>query len=229
ADSHQFINDSFEVSSGEVDENLTNKGKCMSTLLYLYFSQQPIPSTFIAFDKTYRLKQDIIDTFKMFGTPSPTLITLTIAIKDKYDDYQGMSFNHLDTNGIKLKLLQKLRDCEVKCSCCGRQCDADHTISTTAEGSEHNKHSCQTGHQLRAMGGIKYEITNAAPLSMCEKLKDNDLITNKDGNIRQKWSEFKNQHSDWTFDTNNMSKSELLRIRAKYTVVWAKIGEKLRK
>jgi hypothetical protein len=55
-------------------------------------------------------------------------------------------------------------------------------------GDEDNHHACQTGHQLRAMAGIKFEISDEASLFQCEQMEDNKPIIVR--GTKKKWSEF---------------------------------------
>ena len=47
-------------------------------------------------------------------------------------------------------------------------------------GDEDNRHCCQTGHQLRAMAGIKFEVSNEASLFQCEQMTDDRPIVVRD-------------------------------------------------
>ena len=91
-------------------------------------------------------------------------------------------------------------------------------------GDEDNRHACQTGHQLRAMAGIKFEVSNEASLSQCEQMQDDKPIIVR--GTKKKWSEFKKDHSDWDFG-NSITPDELFTLRGKFLNVWSKIGSRL--
>ena len=91
-------------------------------------------------------------------------------------------------------------------------------------GDENNSHACQTGHQLRAMAGTKFEITQEASLFQCEKMEDNNPIIVR--GTKKKWSEFKKDHPDWDFGSAN-TPEELFKLRGKFLNVWSKIGRRL--
>ena len=91
-------------------------------------------------------------------------------------------------------------------------------------GDEDNRHSCQTGHQLRAMAGMKFEISNEASLFQYEQMKDDQLIIVR--GMKKKWSEFKKDHPDWNFG-NSITRDHLFKLRGKLCYIWSRIGEKL--
>lgn len=91
-------------------------------------------------------------------------------------------------------------------------------------GDEDNRHACQTGHQLRAMAGIKFEKSNEASLFQCEQMEDNKPIIVR--GTKEKWSEFKKDHSDWDFG-NSITPDELFSLRGRFLDVWGKIGSRL--
>jgi uncharacterized protein YegL len=91
-------------------------------------------------------------------------------------------------------------------------------------GDEDNRHCCQTGHQLRAMAGIKFEISNEASLFQCEQMKDDRPIVVR--GTKKRWSEFKNDYPDWDFG-NSITPDDLFKLRGKFLNVWSRIGELL--
>jgi uncharacterized protein YegL len=91
-------------------------------------------------------------------------------------------------------------------------------------GDEDNQHCCQTGHQLRAMAGIKFEISNEASLFQCEQMSDDRPILVR--GTKKKWSEFKTDYPDWDFG-NSITPDELFKLRGKFLNVWSRIGERL--
>ncbi len=91
-------------------------------------------------------------------------------------------------------------------------------------GDEDNRHSCQTGHQLRAMAGIKFEISNEASLFQCEQMEDSKPIIVR--GTKKKWSEFKKDHADWDFG-NSITPDELFKLHGRFLSVWSRIGRRL--
>ncbi|CAF0875790.1 unnamed protein product [Adineta steineri] len=151
----------------------------------------------------------------------------TVNVKKKVQDaYDGTpaTFAVFDKDQIYNKLLDKARGCTSKCPCCDRPCDVDHSLIKSNAGDEDNRHSCQTGHQLRAMAGIKFEVTNEASLFQCEQMEDDKPIIVR--GTRKKWSEFKNDHLDWDFG-NSITPDDLFKLRGKFLNVWSKIGKRL--
>ncbi|CAF3876452.1 unnamed protein product [Rotaria sp. Silwood1] len=136
-------------------------------------------------------------------------------------DKAPATFAAFDKDQIYNKLLDKARGCTSKCPCCQRPCDVDHTKIISNSGDEDNRHACQTGHQLRAMAGMKFEISNEASLFQCEEMSDSKPIIFR--GTKKKWSEFKNEHADWDFG-NSITQEELFKLRGKLLNVWSKIG-----
>ncbi|CAF4366728.1 unnamed protein product, partial [Rotaria sordida] len=63
-----------------------------------------------------------------------------------------------------------------------RLCDIDHRLdNATPVGQEENRHRCQSGHQIRSMGGVRYEIINEASTVWGEIIKDEDSIVTSRG------------------------------------------------
>ncbi|CAF4334604.1 unnamed protein product [Rotaria sp. Silwood2] len=91
-------------------------------------------------------------------------------------------------------------------------------------GNEDNRHACQTGHQLRAMAGTKFEVSNEASLFQCEQMEDHKPIIVL--GTKKKWSEFKKDHPDWDFG-NSITPNQLFKLRGKFLNVWSKIGRRL--
>ena len=89
-------------------------------------------------------------------------------------------------------------------------------------GDEDNKHSCSTGHQLRAFAGIKMEVSNEASLFQCNEIKDNDFIIVK--GIRKRWRDMKLDYPEWDFDLITTA-DELAQLKSKFLYVWSKVGE----
>ncbi|CAF1511769.1 unnamed protein product [Rotaria sp. Silwood1] len=250
-----FVDLVFQPDDGNalsVNENLTNKKRCMAMMFYFYLSGLEIPKTLMAYDTIYTLKAegfDIFSTLVKHSPPSAELITMTKAMLPVYDSisignlaaflemllneknrlisdfnkYQA-DFGTLDTQDTYARLLDKVRGCPEKCPCCRRPCDADHTLVKSKPGSEENQHCCALGHALRAMNGYRYEKTDEASLAMCEHIKPEQIIIV--GPLRKRWSEFKKDHADWNFDPI-MSVDELNLLHGKFLTVWAKVGQEI--
>ncbi|CAF1130118.1 unnamed protein product [Didymodactylos carnosus] len=144
-------------------------------------------------------------------------------IEYAYDNTQAI-FPVFDKDQIYNKLLDKARGCTSKCPCCERPCDVDHSAIKSNPGDENNRHACQTGHQLRAMAGIKFEISNEASLFQCEQMKEDKPIIVR--GTKKKWSEFKKDHTDWDFG-NSITPDELFKLHGKFLNVWSRIGPRL--
>ncbi|CAF0853008.1 unnamed protein product [Adineta steineri] len=140
----------------------------------------------------------------------------------QYDDIP-IAFTVYDKDRIYMKLQSKAKGCVVKCPCCQRPCDADHSLVKSNSGDEDNKHHCTTGHQLRAFAGIKFETTNEASLYQCNEINNNDYIIVK--GTRKKWSAMKRDYPQWDFDVTN-SPNELSSLKSKFLYIWGKVGKK---
>ena len=235
-----------------VNENLTNKKRCMAMVFYFYLSGLDIPKTTTAYDTAYTLKAegfDIFSTLAKHSSPSAELIATTKTMLPVYDSISignltaflemllneknrliaqfnqyPANFDTLDTQDTYARLLDKVRGCPEKCPCCRRPCDADHTLVKSKPGSEENQHCCALGHALRAMSGYRYEKTDEASLAMCEHIKPDQIIIV--GPLRKRWSELKKDHADWNFDPI-MSVDELNLLHGKFLTVWAKVGKEI--
>ncbi|CAF1183940.1 unnamed protein product [Adineta ricciae] len=152
------------------------------------------------------------------------LETIVGARKTLEDDYDGIfaTFAVFDKDQIYNKLLDKARGCTSKCPCCDRPCDVDHSLIKSNPGDEDNRHACQTGHQLRAMAGTKFEVSNEASLSQCEQMEDGKPIIVR--GTKKTWLEFKKDHPQWDFG-NAINPDDLNKLRSKFLHVWGKIGK----
>ncbi|CAF1241505.1 unnamed protein product [Didymodactylos carnosus] len=126
-----------------------------------------------------------------------SIIDAKKTIEDTYDE-TPTTFDAYDKDQIYNKLLDKVPGCTSKCPCCQRPCDIDHTLIKSNAGDEDNRHCCQTGHQLRAMAGIKFEVSNEASLFQCEQMTDDRPIVVRD--TKKKWLEFKTDYPDGDFE-----------------------------
>jgi uncharacterized protein YegL/GTPase SAR1 family protein len=250
-----FVDSIFQSDTGailSVNENLKNKKRCMTKILYAYLSGKTIPNQVSAYGATYTLKPegyDVFDRLAKHSPPSAKLIAITKVMSPIYDSISignltafletllnekdqiikfflqfSSDFNTFDKEDTYKRLLDKVRGCSAKCPCCRRPCDIDHTLIKSIPGSEDNQHCCTLGHALRAMNGYRYEITDEASLIMCEHIKPDQVIVI--GPTRKRWSEFKKDHSDWNFDPI-MTVDQLNHLHGKFLWVWGKIGPEL--
>ncbi len=126
-------------------------------------------------------------------------------------------------SNIHDSLLKQVQGCGERCPCCKRICDVDHHLDVISPiGQGENRHRCQSGHQIRGMGGIRYKITAEASMAWCEIIKDDDPLTTNN-NMRQTWKTFKNANADWDFG-DPMVRGNL---ETCYFSIWKRIGRKL--
>ncbi|CAF3979690.1 unnamed protein product [Rotaria magnacalcarata] len=207
------------------NENYTLKAKGLRL-----FEKLPIPSKQLAglingmkdIDNS-NSNRTTVASIKNLHVFLQSIIDAKKTIEDTYDE-TPTRFEAYDKDQIYNKLLDKVRGCTSKCPCCQRPCDVDHTLIKSNAGDEDNRHCCQTGHQLRAMAGIKFEVSNEASLFQCEQMTDDRPIVVR--GTKKKWSEFKNDYPDWDFG-NSITPDELFKLRGKFLNVWSRIGELL--
>ncbi|UJR24309.1 hypothetical protein I4U23_027276 [Adineta vaga] len=131
------------------------------------------------------------------------------------------SFIQTTYSAVEQQLTNRTRGCEISCPCCKRICDVDHYLDLTSPvGQGDNRHRCQLGHQIRGMGGVRYEKTNEASMVRCQFVKDNDRIVT-DNNILKIWKDFKNYNCNWDFE------SDLNVDRTLSVYIWDRIGQQL--
>ncbi|CAF0730234.1 unnamed protein product [Adineta steineri] len=162
-----------------------------------------------------------LTSIKNFQNFLKSILDIKTKIDQKYEDI-STAFGLYDKDQTYIRLQGKARGCTVKCPCCQRPCDADHSLVKSNPGDEDNKHSCTTGHQLRAFAGIKFEVTNEASLYQCNEINNNDFIVVKGD--RKKWAEMKLDYQTWDFDVTN-STEELGKLKSKFLYVWGKTGQ----
>ncbi|CAF0919988.1 unnamed protein product [Didymodactylos carnosus] len=164
-----------------------------------------------------------VTSIKNFESFLKSILAVEDKLVKKYDDI-STSFKHYDKDKSYMKLLDKARGCTAKCPCCLRPCDADHSSEKlSTSGDDDNKHSCSTGHQLRAFSGIKIEVLNEASLYQCTEINNHDHIVVK--GVRKTWNEMKLDYKQWDFDVTN-TLEELTSLKSKFLFVWQKVGHK---
>ncbi len=251
----KFVDEIFqpeESNSLDAHKNLINKKRCMTILLHKYFSGERIRSSYLIKTKTYILKTDALDAFKLLSKqrePSNDLIATMKEMSSVFDNISignlvlflqsllneekqimdefnqiKSDFNTIDTQDTYARLWDKVRGCLDLCPCCKRPCDFDHTQIKSRPGSQYNEHRCTSGHALRAMNGYKFEVTDEASLLMCEQITDDQIIVVD--SKRYKWSEFKSHHSNWNFESA-LGDNELNKLHGKFLTVWGKVGREL--
>ncbi|CAF3091340.1 unnamed protein product [Rotaria sp. Silwood2] len=244
-----LVDDIFEPSSNSFYSNPFDKKLCMAKLINQYLSGEPIPAQItVKNDATYTLQrkwQEIINTMPLlsdqlkdiFRSMKSTFETYTIiytnTFLDKIISQQTQkkevfrtwmtAFVESSCCSTRERLQTQLRGCQAQCPCCKRLCDVDHRLNNAIPaGQGENRHQCQSGHQIRGMSGIRYELTNEASTLRCEMIKDNDAIVTSRGR-RQKWIDFKNIHDDWNFGDPRIREIQ----NTSCTYIWSRIGEQL--
>ncbi|CAF3808894.1 unnamed protein product, partial [Rotaria magnacalcarata] len=188
ADKPTFISELFTTHGGLADVNILNKGRCVSLLLYAYFSRQnPIPRQFRVFNCDYSLSPIGTQMIERFPPPSEKVTAIMSTMADKFnstsilnlvifintcfdqktttennfEDQSKTVVSDLTNLANRLKQIFIDKQCRTPCPFCNRICDVDHTIDKrTAGGTGENLHRCQIGHQYRAFALVKYEKKN---------------------------------------------------------------------
>ncbi|CAF3840110.1 unnamed protein product [Adineta steineri] len=246
-----FVDSLFKLKDEQMITYANDKQFCMAKLLYFYLVDEDIPAeiytrnnSIYIVDSKWRtisstfpkpsaeIKQIfslLRNEFEMFrirylGKFLETILNQQNKTKDTIQ-HQIKSFIKAQYLLIKEQLDERVRGCQERCPCCKRICDVDHySNSTSPVGQGENKHRCQSGHQIRAMGGIYYETTHEASLSRCEFIKDDDLVTTNNNKLRQTWKNFKNANAHWNFDEDlEVCKA----LETPYGYIWERIGEQL--
>lgn len=244
-----FVDDLFKSDGDQSNSLPSDKKFCMAQLFYNYLVEEQIPaeittragSKYIINDRW----KNLIDNFPMpnekmkqiFRLMKNALETATISyvglFLDRILDQRDKTISaitaqmNLFISKINSKthdsLMKQVEGCGTQCPCCKRICDVDHRLNVTSPvGQGENRHRCQFGHQIRAMGGIRYEVTAEASMAWCEIIKDDDPVTTNN-NIRQTWKTFKNSHTDWDFGDSKIRGN----LETRYSSIWKRIGRKL--
>ncbi|CAF0938001.1 unnamed protein product [Adineta steineri] len=243
---------SNERNASNINDDLNDKNQCMVMILCQYLTEQSIQLSLTVNGTVYHIGRDAFNAFQLLveqRRPSNELAKIIKGIslvfknisisnliaflealltereKTLHDFNQiPCSFDHIDQHDTYARLLDKVRGCPDLCPCCRRPCDVDHTQIKSNPGSLHNEHRCQSGHNLRAMNGYKFETTNEPSLLMCEQIKDDQIIVI--GPRRYQWSDFKQNHPNWIFESI-LNDDELNRLHGKFLTIWRKIGKEI--
>ena len=244
-----LVEDLFETSTPGETHSGIDKGLCMARLLFQYFMGNcDIQTINLKNSIIYRLTplwgeitidlkkssemlrerlrsvEKEFETYAVIDVPDFLKKILTHET-EKMNSFNQFMNNFLQQhqNDLEKWWLDAVLSCTEMCPCCRRICDIDHRLMMACPiGQDENRHRCQYGHQIRAMGGIKVEKTNEASLECCEKMNENDRIIIRHGN-QQTWKQFKEMHSTWDF--NDLKSGENQNTR--YAYIWERIGQKL--
>ncbi|CAF4271249.1 unnamed protein product [Rotaria sp. Silwood2] len=235
-DSFTFVDDLFESSSNDINQNLFDKKLCMATLLYQYLSGEPI-STKITIKNgfTYTVQSKWQETINnmpkssdqlknIFRSMKTTFETYTITyidlfldkvINQKTTSEQALqivmnTFVKNSCRRTRERLLIQVRGCKEQCPGCKRLCDIDHQLdNATSVGQGENRHRCQSGHQIQALGGVRYAKGNELIIVSCEQMKDEEFTITDQNSSPMCWKDFKNIHLDWDFDELNLKRRQI--------------------
>ncbi len=244
-----FVDELFESRSDQDRCLPLDKKFCMATLFYDYLIGEQMPTEItIRTGSIYRINDRWKNLVEQFTKPNEEIMQIfrlaESAFKTATISYLGLfleeilsqqaqktqettdqmnSFISKTYSSIHDYLLKQIQGCEAQCPCCKRVCDVDHHLDASSPiGQKENRHRCQFGHQIRGMGGIRYEFTNEASMAWCEILKDNDPVTTSN-NDRQSWKTFKDAHADWDFGDSMIREN----LETHYFSIWKRIGGKL--
>ncbi|CAF3322623.1 unnamed protein product [Rotaria sp. Silwood2] len=243
-----FVDELFKPKDDQNKCSSSDKKFCMAKLFYNYLIGEQVPTeitvrtgSVYTIDSSWKklvdqfpqineeIKQIFRSTEHMFETAAITypglfldkISSQRIEIESKIKNKTQL---FIDKNylGIRGFIEKQVKGCGESCPCCKRICDVDHHLDVTSPvGSGENRHSCQFGHQIRAMGGMRYEINSEASMAWCEIIKDEDAV-NTD-NKRESWETFKEANNKWDF--GDPKKRGTLETR--YVSIWKRIGRKL--
>ena len=134
--------------------------------------------------------------------------------------------NHIKSK--KEELRNSAKGCMAKCPTCKKHCDNIHKLLA---GTAEDPHSCNKGHQVRALAGNKLHNEEAS-VFCCEEMEPEDPVTLDAGQKPILWSEYIQQISNEEYASNCWNFNELLRKLAnkeqnipKFKVFWKLIGE----
>ncbi|CAF2920331.1 unnamed protein product [Rotaria sp. Silwood2] len=244
-----FVDTLFEPCGDQSSHRPSDKRNCMFQLFYGYLVGDQVPERItIRNYVTYSVKSHWKTMVAEFPDLDIEIKQMFRSIQNVFDagtiSYLGNFLFHLidqnskteqtiisepksliDTNFKEFhdRLIKQVLVCTEKCPCCKRICDADHHLDINAPiGRGSNRHCCKLGHQIRGMGGIRFESTDEASLLSCEIIKDTDIIVITK-NERKIWKEFKEENLDWDFGDPRIRDT----LKTPYSHIWNRIGEQL--
>ena len=250
AHSLSFVDSLFQLKDKDCTTHTNDKQFCMAKLFHLYLIDEDIPTEISTrnssiytindrwqtiINKCPKPEKEIQNIFrsleKVFEMSTISYLGVFLEkILSQQDEIELKVSDRMTSFINKIyrinedRLNNEVRGCQAQCPCCKRICDFNHHLNMTSPiGQGENRHRCQSGHQIRGMGGVRYEMTNEASTSWCEKIGDNDPII-VGQNIRQTWKDFKNANHDWDFG-ENLTPSE--KFTTRYVSIWEKIGRQL--
>ena len=245
-----FIDQLFLLKGDENKARTFDKKLCAAQLFYGYLLGQPIPAevstqhgTIYSVDSRWKRLIDNVpkpsgEAKKIFRLMQSKFETATITylglfleklIKEKIQIERAITSgmdSSVETHFLTVhnSFVKQMEECGKRCPACKRICDVDHHLDKASPvGRDNNRHRCQSGHQIRAMGGIRYESSNEASLMWCGLIRDDDVVITSNDGSRQTWKTFKEAHSDWDFGDGKSSED----FETRYLPIWKKIGRKL--
>ena len=244
-----FIDDLFQ-SSSQISETISaKKQSAMTILIYRYLLEEWIPEEITINDGSiYQIQNEWRERINSKSRQNDLLKDLITKMKDTFasntiiyidvflerilgneketnQTLQNHTANSTDNScrSTYNQICDRLRGCQVKCPCCKRLCDVDHQLNSGIPvGQEENRHQCQSGHQIRGMGGVRYQVTNEASIVWCENIGDYDPVVDQHRR-RQTWRDFKKSHADWDFGDPKTRETK----QTPYIHIWKKIGRRL--
>ncbi|CAF1361548.1 unnamed protein product [Rotaria sp. Silwood1] len=249
-DSLTFVNDLFEPASRDVNPNLLDKKLCMATLIYQYFSEESMSthiqlrngSIYVIQSKWQeilnsmpKLTNQMKDTFNLMKSTFETYnITYIGFFLDKIINQKRkikkvfqsdiIDFAENSCRSTREQLLIQTLGCQAQCPGCKRLCDIDHRLhNATPVGQGENRHRCQSGHQIQALGGVRYAKGNELIIVSCEQMKDEEFSIADQNSSPICWKDFKNIHLDWDFAESNLKRHQI----DVSTYIWNRISNQL--
>ena len=244
-----FVDELFLLKGDQTKSRTSDKKFCMGKLFYGYFLAQSIPELSSQHGSTYTVHSRWKDIIANLPKPSEELQKIFNLMKNTFETasitYLGLFLEKIlkengqteRTSNAQMdslidkhfrtshdRFFKQMEECGKRCPACKRICDVDHHLDKASPvGQGNNRHCCQSGHQIRAMGGIRYEYTNEASLMWCGMIRDENKVIASEAGVRQTWKAFKEAHSDWDFGDEKSSED----FQTRYFTIWKRIGQKL--
>ena len=136
------------------------------------------------------------DTDSKFGVP--LLFYFCDEASDVIAKYITESSDSSNWSLVDMKLDSLYNDfknssigCPETCPTCGRKCDQDIN-------SMNHRHSCELGHQIRGMSGVRLE-SGTASTETCEEIRNDRKVYLETENIWCTWYDLKQKNRDWDY------------------------------